>query len=90
MSGDAWTITTCGGICPTQAEGITPWGTPFYFRARHGAWQLYDSPTLQGAHAAVEWCGGTDERWLADGDDPSHGFMERHEVEAILATVSAP
>jgi len=89
MSIDAWTITKCGGICPTQAEGITPWGTPFYFRARHGWWELHDQPTLAGAHDAAGWL-GPGERLIAEGDDPANGWMERHEVEAILAAVSAP
>lgn len=33
------TIDYLGGQCPLQAEGTWD-GTPFYFRVRHGRWQL--------------------------------------------------
>lgn len=76
------TITSCGGACPTQAEG-TIHGLPFYFRSRHGSWSLQvTNPGLDplSDDLVYEEC----------GDDPSRGFMEDDQVMAILALHAEP
>lgn len=74
-------VVSIGGACPTQSEGVTAGGRPFYFRARHGEWVLRLGP--QGAPADYsEW--SDDAVVVALGDDPSGGWMEDAEVLAIL------
>lgn len=60
------------GSCPTQLSGITFDGVPFYFRARHGIWELW-----------APW-GNTDEVLVASGEDPTGGFMHADDVDAIV------
>ena len=56
-------FTSCGGKCPNQAEGTIN-GVPFYFRARHGEWQLH-----VGAETPEEVCGPM----VAEGTDRVNG-----------------
>ena len=72
--GRPYTITSIGGACPTQAEGVWIDGNPYYFRARHGDWSLKVAESPDGDAVAG--------RWIAGGDDPDHGWME---VDAVLA-----
>lgn len=72
-------IETCGGVVPTQATGFMD-GHPFYFRARHGDWDL--NVTEPGTDCVMP---GIDDVVLQlSGDDPTHGWMEEKDVEAIL------
>jgi hypothetical protein len=32
------------GVLPQQVEGLDSGGRPFYFRARHGEWELWRGP----------------------------------------------
>lgn len=73
-------VTSCGGMCPTQAEG-TIHGNPFYFRARHGIWQL---TVVEPGCDAVMPANKEDVVLYRDGDDPTHGWMEESAVMAIL------
>lgn len=81
-----YTVTELGGACPTQAQGRTVGNRPYYFRARHGEWTLEvgepDFPTdyLEWPSTRHDW----DAYLIAEGDDPSGGWMEDDEVLAIL------
>lgn len=79
MSDVGYTLTECGGQCPTQAEGVTDEGLPFYFRFRHGHWSLETFPPGR----LYDWYAAT---LVADGydDRQADGTMWQHEVEAIL------
>jgi hypothetical protein len=69
-----------GGSCPTQASGQLEDGRPFYFRARSGQWELSVGP-----HGAIDrsWIGLLE--WeVAEGDDPTIGWMSDQQVLAIL------
>lgn len=76
----ALVVTSMGGVCPTQAEGEMD-GNPFYFRARHGVWNL--TVVKPGCDAA--WPKKDDVLLTLDGDDPTHGWMNDLDVMAILA-----
>ena len=82
----AYSVRSIGGACPTQAEGRTVGDRPYYFRARHGDWTLEvgepDFPTDYCSWPATrhDW----DAYLIAQGDDPSNGFMDDAEVLAIL------
>ena len=85
-AGRAYTIVSLGGACPTQAEGLTADGRPYYFRARHGDWTLEVGevgwPVDYGKwpHDRQNWR----QHEVASGDDPSNGWMEDSDVLAIL------
>lgn len=86
-----FTITDIGGACPTQATGrYTATDQPFYFRARHGMW------TLQVGEPGwltdyCYWPAWIDEvAPIAQGDDPTHGWMETDDVVAIIAANVPP
>lgn len=73
---DALTITSIGGNCPVQAEGLIG-GKPFYFRARHEHWSF---------GVGAEPIGDPDwylsERWT---NEPSAaGWMEESEALKII------
>ena len=57
-----------GGMCPTQADGVI-YGHSFYFRARHGDWELTVAPSGEDpvCHRAP--------LYAAEGDDDTHGDM---------------
>lgn len=77
-TGRPFTVESIGGACPTQADGRTGEDRPFYFRARHGWWALKLGPV--GAPTCyVDWPDGVAEL-IAEGDDPSAGFMEWDDV----------
>lgn len=85
-AGRPYVIEELGGACPTQAIGRTESGRPYYFRARHGDWTLEvgepDFPTdyVHWPSDRNDW----DAYLIAEGDDPSCGWMEDDEVLAIL------
>jgi hypothetical protein len=74
----AYVVTSLGGMCPTQAEGTWVDGQEFYFRARHNHYTLKVDPK--------DAVGGT---LIAEGNDPSGGFMSDDEVLAILDAAAA-
>lgn len=78
-------VDSIGGACPTQAEGFTKDGRPFYFRARHGEWTLdvgeVGWPDYTNWPIGDAWNTG---REVAAGDDPTEGWMEPDDVLAIL------
>lgn len=62
-----WLSTTCRAM-PNQVEGELDDGRPFYFRARHGYWDLYigepgqtvdnmdiDTPVAEGENDRAGW-----------------------------------
>ncbi|ANA85285.1 hypothetical protein BH769_gp82 [Gordonia phage BritBrat] len=60
------------GSYPTQLSGHTFDGVPFYFRARHGEWELWAPYTR------------TEEVLVASGDDDTYGTMHADAVDAII------
>lgn len=82
--GRTFVVDSIGGGCPTQADGRTSDDRPFYFRARHGEWALklgnVGAPTCY-----VDWP-DDGKTLVAEGDDPSGGFMDVDDVLAILDT----
>ena len=74
------TFSYLGGHCPTQAEGLAPSGRPFYFRARHGWWTLELGP-VGDPPDYLSWSDDGEE--IAEGEDPSFGFMDPDDVRAI-------
>jgi hypothetical protein len=76
----AYRVDSIGGICPTQSEGMTAFGRPFYFRARHGDWTL----EFGGHGDPADLHRWRSEELIAEGDDPSQGCMSDEEVLAIL------
>ena len=76
---DVYQVKHAGGAAPTQAEGVTHDGRPFYFRARHGWWTL----DVGLPREPVEVCYGLD-RTVASGDDPTFGAMDVESVNRIL------
>lgn len=80
-----FTVESIGGACPTQAEGRTAGGRPYYFRARHGGWALHLGEPGWGPYTS--WPDRPrlgDEHVIAEGEDPSGGFMDDEDVLAIL------
>lgn len=66
-------VTWVGGACPTQSEG-TMNGQPYYFRARHGNWDLH-----MGGKAHI-----FEPEMVISGNDPTVGWMEDGDVIEIL------
>ena len=73
--GKPYSIDSIGGMCPTQAEGLTQDGRYFYFRARHGQWTLHATPEHDDVYLSPP---------IASGEDETHGNMEAAAVVAIL------
>jgi hypothetical protein len=75
-----------GGSCPAQASGRLGDRRPSSFRARHGRWDLSVGPA-----------GATDDSWIglieldvAEGSDPTNGYMSDEDVVAILELQLGP
>lgn len=79
-------VTYLGGACPTQAEG-TMWGNPFYFRARHGYWDLTVTVPDGDPILPADW--DTDVVLHLEGEDPNQGWMEEAQVMPILREATA-
>lgn len=77
---DGLVVESIGGMCPTQAKG-TMNGNPFYFRARHGVWAL---TVVRPGKDAVCPDSKDDVLLYEEGDDLTHGWMEKSKVMAIL------
>ena len=91
----AFTVENIGGACPTQAEGrYTESDRPYYFRARHGAWSLTIGdpgwPTDYLAWPKVDPATHPPIEHTAEGEDPTHGWMEESDVLAIIAANVPP
>ena len=77
-------VDSIGGMCPTQSEG-TMSGNPYYFRARHGQWEL--RAVKPGCDPV--WPKNKEDMLLNwGGDDPSNGWMAEPDVMAILQRAS--
>ena len=76
-----YSVASLGGACPTQAEGRTANDRPFYFRARHGEWDLRLGNATDPTYYP-DWDGWGD--IVASGEDGSEGWMDEAEVLAIL------
>ena len=76
-------IESIGGCCPCQAEG-TMNGYPFYFRARHGDWQL-DVAEVGGdpVEASIP---DDPALYRAEGDDPWDGYMPVEAAKILIQT----
>lgn len=71
------TLTSFGGNCPVQAEGMVD-GQTFYFRARGDAWSLDIGPEEQ-------WHGFGCWRIERDyGEWPDAGWMPKHEALGFI------
>lgn len=74
-------IDVVGGFCPCQGEGWFD-GNPFYFRARHGYWQLDVShPNSDPVDASLN---DQPALYRAEGDDPENGYMLPEIATAII------
>lgn len=73
-----WIRFTCFA-CPTQAEGKLTDGRMFYFRARHGTWDLRVSD-----EATDDVGDAVRGQAVADGDDETEGWMSPKAVAAIV------
>lgn len=69
------------GRCPTQLEGVTRHSRPFYFRARHGRWDLRVGPE-NAAPQYLDWA--ENEELIGDGEDPTIGEMLPADVDALI------
>ena len=80
---NALIIESIGGYCPCQAEG-TMNGYPFYFRARHGDWQL-DVAEVGGdpVEASIP---DDPALYRAEGDDPWDGYMPVEAAKILIQT----
>jgi hypothetical protein len=78
---EGFTIENLGGAAPIQASGRLRDGRPFYFRARHGEWEIEVGPP----GGAVDGAGVGERRWLvAKGADRSGGYMPEEDVRSLL------
>lgn len=69
-----YTITGNYGMMPNQIHGTTDDGQYFYFRGRHGRWQLHFGAT---ADEAIDGPG-------YEGEEKSAGWFEKDEWEAFF------
>lgn len=75
------------GVEPTQLDGMKAGGQPFYFRARHGRWDLWLGPVGAAPNYLSWWEKAT---LVAEGDDPTEGAMLPRQVDAIVAEHLGP
>lgn len=75
------------GVEPTQLEGMKAGGQPFYFRARHGRWDLWLGPEGAEPNYLSWWENAT---LVAEGDDPTEGAMPTAQVDAIVTEHLGP
>jgi hypothetical protein len=81
-------ITSIGGWCPVQAEGIID-GKPFYFRARGEGWSFSVSANPEGDPVDVSCFGPGDGDFYYDeayreGEQYSAGSMEESEAREFI------
>lgn len=67
-------ITHNYGMMPNQIEGHTDDGRHFYFRGRHGRWQLHFSATPEDVTIGPGY----------EGENESAGWFEKEEWEAFF------
>jgi len=77
----AYEITSIGGNCPVQAEGMIG-GLPFYFRARgeHWSFRVADKPDGD----PVDGLGFYYEESYAEGEQFAAGWMEESEARTFI------
>ena len=84
----AYRLGSCGGMCPTQAEGLLWDDRPFYFRARHGHWDLsVGEPGWPTDYSFWPRSGLLSNMVVGEGDDPTYGYMSEPKVRAVLDSV---
>lgn len=77
----AYEITSIGGNCPVQAEGMID-GLPFYFRARNNSWSFSVAATKwEDASFARGWY--YNEPYKRD-EQYAAGWMEESEARAFI------
>ena len=74
-----YTITHNYGMMPNQIHGITDDSQHFYFRGRHGRWQLHFGSTADEAITGSGY----------EGEEESAGWLEEDEWEAFFWQVVA-
>ena len=75
------------GVEPTQLDGMKAGGQPFYFRARHGRWELWLGPLGAEPNYLSWWESAT---LAAEGDDPTEGAMLPAQVDDIVTEHLGP
>lgn len=75
------------GVEPTQLDGMKAGGQPFYFRARHGRWELWIGPVDAEANY-LTW--RENATLVAEGDGPTEGAMFPAQVDAIVTEHLGP
>jgi hypothetical protein len=81
----AYEITSIGGNCPVQAEGMID-GMPFYFRARGEGWSFSVAATPDGDPVDVS-IGASEGFYYEEdyGDDAfAAGWMEESEARSFI------
>ncbi len=69
-----YTITHNQGMMPNQIEGMTEDGKEFYFRGRHGSWQLFFGPLEDDDFTGLAY----------EGKHEQAGWLEKEEWEAFF------
>jgi hypothetical protein len=67
-------ITKNYGMMPNQIEGITEDGQEFYFRGRHGRWQLFFGDTEVDDFTGLAY----------EGEHEQAGWLEKEQWEAFF------
>jgi len=62
------------GMMPNQIEGITEDGKDFYFRGRHGKWQLFFGPIEDDTFTGLAY----------EGEEGRAGWFEKEEWESFF------
>ena len=79
-------FTQVGGMMPNQAEGTFN-GVPFYFRARHGNWQLYVGEPIFEHAPIAEGTGGPSYLFPDHSYRCEPGWWDDHFVKAFVANL---
>ena len=69
-----YTITHNQGMMPNQIEGMTENGEEFYFRGRHGSWQLFFGDTEVDDFTGLAY----------EGEHEQAGWLEKEQWEAFF------
>lgn len=70
-----------GGICPCQGYGDMD-QYPFYFRARHGEWNLF--VTVSNCDPVLACLGNAPLIYHEGGDDPTYGGMSPEQATTLI------
>jgi hypothetical protein len=69
-----YTITHNFGMMPNQIKGLADDGLEFYFRGRHGKWQLFFGPVEDDDFTGLAY----------EGEHEQAGWFEKEEWEAFF------